>query len=151
MTYSDYKSQHTIKVICSITPDSYISFVLRAYSGSFSDNAITLKWGILDMCEPGDCLLADKGFTVSNTELQPRGLTLNPYCSSIPSWWCTIQAWWSAADPWNCWISHHSRELYLTTNVLQAFEEQTPYQQSARSLWPCDSCCYSSKLHGSSK
>ena len=28
------------------------------------------------MCEPGDCLLADKGFTVSNTELQPRGLTL---------------------------------------------------------------------------
>ena len=28
------------------------------------------------MCEPGDCLLADKGFTVSHTELQPRGLTL---------------------------------------------------------------------------
>ena len=76
MTYSDYKSTHTIKVLCAITPDGYISLVSKAYPGSISDNSITRKSGILDLCEPGDSLLADKGFTLPNSELQPRALTL---------------------------------------------------------------------------
>lgn len=76
MTYSDYKSRNTVKVLFCITPDGFISHVSKAYPGSISDNAITLKSGILDMCEPGDCLMADKGFTLSNVELQPRGISL---------------------------------------------------------------------------
>ena len=48
----------------------------EAFPGSISDNAITIQSGLLDLCEPGDSLLADEGFTVSNAELQPRGLTL---------------------------------------------------------------------------
>ena len=47
--------------------------------------------GLLDLREPGDSLLADKGLTVSNAELQPRGLTLivPPFrrgdCQFLPS------------------------------------------------------------------
>ena len=76
MTYSDYKGQHTVKILCCITPDGHISFVSKAFPGSISDNAITMRSGMLDLFEPGDRLLADKGFTISNTELQPRGVTL---------------------------------------------------------------------------
>ena len=76
MTYSDYKGRNTVKVLSRITPDGFISFVSMAYPGSISDNAITVKSGILDMALPGDTFMVDKGFTLSNAELQPRGLTL---------------------------------------------------------------------------
>ena len=76
MTYSDYKSTHIIKVLCAITPDGYISLVFKVYPASISDNSITQKSGILDLCEPGDSLLADEGFTLPDSELQPRALTL---------------------------------------------------------------------------
>lgn len=76
MHFSNYKSDHTIKVLVCITPDGFISHVSEAYPGSISDNALTMESGLLDMCEPGDKLLADKGFTISKQELQPRGLEL---------------------------------------------------------------------------
>ena len=91
MNYSDYKCCHTVKVLCSITPDGYFSFVSTAFPWSISDNAFTIQSGLLDLCEPGDSLLADKGLTVSNAELQPRGLTLivPPFrrggCQFLPS------------------------------------------------------------------
>ena len=49
---------------------------------TLADNAITVKSGILDLLEPGDCIMADKEFTLSNSELQPRGLELvvPPFC-----------------------------------------------------------------------
>ena len=62
-------------MLFGVTPDGYISFIYRAWPGSILDNAITVKSGILDL-EPGDCIMADKGFTLSNSELQPRGLEL---------------------------------------------------------------------------
>lgn len=76
MTYSDYKGRNTVKVLFGVTPDGYISFVSRAYPGSISDNAITVKSGVLDKLSPGDHIMADKGFTLSKSELTPRGLTL---------------------------------------------------------------------------
>ena len=74
MTYSSYKGRNTVKVLFGVTPDGFVSFVSRAYPGSISDNSITIKSGILDMLSPGDDIMADKGFTLSNSELQPRGL-----------------------------------------------------------------------------
>ena len=76
MTYSDYKGHNTVKVLFRCTPDRYISFVSAAYPGSIADNAITCRSGILSLLQPGDEIMADKGFTLSNTHLQPRGLKL---------------------------------------------------------------------------
>ena len=76
MTYSDNKGRNRVKVLYAVTPDGYISFVSPAYGGSISDNSITFKPGLLDMCSSGDDLMADKGFTISNTEVQPRGLRI---------------------------------------------------------------------------
>ena len=76
MLYSDYKGRTAYKVLVGVTPDGYISFVSSAYPGSISDAAITRESGILDMLDPSDGLMADKGFTLSAQDLQPRGLHL---------------------------------------------------------------------------
>ena len=76
MTYSDYKGCNTVKVLFGCTPDGYISFISAAYPGSITDNSMTCKSGILLLLQPGDDVMADKGFTVSNIHLEPKGLRM---------------------------------------------------------------------------
>ena len=68
MTYSDYKSRNTMKALFCFTPDGYFSFVSQLYPGSKSDNDSTIQRGILDRCQPGVALTADKGFSIPQTE-----------------------------------------------------------------------------------
>ena len=72
MAYSDYKLRNTFKAFFCITPDGYFSLVSDLYLGSKSDDDITMAWAILDRCQPGDALMGDKGFTVS--ELHRRAI-----------------------------------------------------------------------------
>ena len=76
MTYSDYKSRNTMKALFCIMPDACFSFVSQLYPGSKSDNDITIQSGILDRCQPGVALMADKDFAILQTELQRRGIDL---------------------------------------------------------------------------
>ena len=71
MTYSDYK-RNAVKVLFGCTPDGYISFISAAYPGSITDNSMACKSGILSLLQPGDDIMTDKGFTVSNIHLEPR-------------------------------------------------------------------------------
>jgi hypothetical protein len=64
--------------IAGITPWGYISFVSKAYGGRASDTYITTNSGILNLLEPGDEVLADKGFPTLKcdnvvTVIPPRG------------------------------------------------------------------------------
>lgn len=70
--YSGYKGRTTYKVLVGVTPTGYVSFVSEAYS----DPEITRQSGMLDMLQVGDGLMADKGFTLADADLQPRGLNL---------------------------------------------------------------------------
>lgn len=81
MLYSNYKSRTTYKVLAGCTPDGFISFISSAYCGSISDPAIVRISGVLDKLEPGDGIMADKGFILTAADLQPRGLhlTLPPF------------------------------------------------------------------------
>ena len=67
-TWSDYKSHNTAKILVSITPSGYINFISEAWGGRASDNFITKNCGFLDLIEPFDKVLADRGFTI-NEEL----------------------------------------------------------------------------------
>ncbi len=65
-----------------ISPSGYPSFVSSLYAGRTSDKKITFDCGILNLLEPGDELMADRGFDIEAN--MPNGVTLNipPFLSN---------------------------------------------------------------------
>jgi hypothetical protein len=62
--YSDYKDSTTVKFLISISPQGVINFVSLGFPGRISDPQIVERSGYLDILEPGDTVLADKGFKI---------------------------------------------------------------------------------------
>ena len=76
LTFSNYKNHNTFKALIGITPSGAISFVSKLYGGCISDRQLTIQSGLLDLLEPGDAIMADKGFLIADL-LEPRGVSLN--------------------------------------------------------------------------
>ena len=74
-TWSNYKHHNTMKFLIGITPYGSISFLSKCWGGRVSDKHLTQASGFLDMVEPGDLILADRGFLVDE-EVALRGATL---------------------------------------------------------------------------
>ncbi|XP_059913794.1 uncharacterized protein LOC132462324 isoform X2 [Gadus macrocephalus] len=60
---------------CWLTCFSAVTFVSSLFTGSISDRELTERSGPLDLLEPGDGCMADKGFTIEKL-LADRGATL---------------------------------------------------------------------------
>lgn len=60
--FSRYKGCYTLKFLVGILPNGTVTFVSDAYGGRTSDTHITIESGFLNKVEPGDVVLADKGF-----------------------------------------------------------------------------------------
>lgn len=75
MMYSDYKSHNTWKSLIGISPSGHVTFVSDLWVGSISDKQLTKKCGILDLCEEGYSIMADKGFLISDLTT-PKGINL---------------------------------------------------------------------------
>ena len=73
--YSSYKSRTTMKSLIGITPSGATAFVSELYPGSTSDKEIVKKSGLLELLQPGDEIMADKGFLIQD-ELASVGATL---------------------------------------------------------------------------
>ena len=65
-TYSQYKSSNTFKLLVSMSPTLHFNFVSKLYSGSISDKEIVNVSGFLDKLQPGDAVMADKGFNIQD-------------------------------------------------------------------------------------
>ena len=65
-TFSSYKSRNTFKLFISMSPVPHINFVSNLYSGSISDKEITKQCGFIEQLNPGDVIMADKGFNVQD-------------------------------------------------------------------------------------
>ncbi|KAL1250500.1 hypothetical protein QQF64_018296 [Cirrhinus molitorella] len=73
--FSSYKNTTTFKGLIGIAPCGAVTFVSSLFTGSISDQELTKKSGILDLLEPGDACMADKGFTIASM-LAERGARL---------------------------------------------------------------------------
>lgn len=76
LTFSSYKNHNTLKALVVVTPTGAISYISQLYGGNISDRELTIKSGLLDLLEPGDSVMADKGFTIADL-LYDRGIELN--------------------------------------------------------------------------
>jgi len=75
--YSNYKSGYTVKYLIAIAPNGFISFLSKGYGGRSSDGFITVDSKLVDLIEPDDLILADKGFPkILNTMLGNRNAVL---------------------------------------------------------------------------
>jgi hypothetical protein len=84
ITFSSYKNHNTAKGLIGISPNGYPSFVSSLYAGRTSDKKITCDCGILNLLEPGDEIMADRGFDIESD--MPHGVFLNipPFLDGRP-------------------------------------------------------------------
>lgn len=75
-TYSTYKNRNTVKVLVGVTPAGLVSYISDVYGGSASDRQISERSNLVNICEPGDSIMSDKGFNVQDLFI-PAGVTIN--------------------------------------------------------------------------
>lgn len=74
--HSFYKMRHTVKFLIAMSPHGAVSFISNAFVGRCSDRFIGQNSGFLDLLQPGDVVLADKGFDFADL-IALRGARLN--------------------------------------------------------------------------
>ena len=77
--FSSYKSHSTFKGLLGIAPHGPFTFKSSLYSGSISDVELTKVCGILDLLEPGDAVMADKGFTIGKVLAERDVMLVTPH------------------------------------------------------------------------
>ena len=56
-----------MKFLIATTPQGVVSFISKGWGGRVSDKYLTENCGILNHLQPGDQILADRGFTVQDS------------------------------------------------------------------------------------
>jgi hypothetical protein len=64
-TYSNYKRHNTIKILVGTSPSGCVTFLSPCWGGRVSDKQITIESKLMDKLLPGDVVLADRGFNMS--------------------------------------------------------------------------------------
>ena len=62
--YSAYYNTNTYKLLIGCTPNGYINYISKLWSGNVSDQLLVKKSGFLDHLNPGGIIMADKGFRI---------------------------------------------------------------------------------------
>ena len=79
-TYSSYKHHNTAKGRIGITPNGFISLATELVPGRMSDRDVTIHSVLIDKLQPGDSVMADRGFLIDDILATKRvGLNIPPF------------------------------------------------------------------------
>ena len=76
LTFSTYKNHNTYKGIIGISPSGAVTFVSKLFPGSTLDKELTRQSCLLNLLQPGNSIMADRGFEIME-DLAPIGVRLN--------------------------------------------------------------------------
>ena len=80
---SEYKHHYTCKILLAITPTGAISYVSQSYGGRASDAFIVRDCGFLNIIEPYDEVMADRGFKIKEDLMMSMAtLCIPPSCTA---------------------------------------------------------------------
>jgi hypothetical protein len=81
LLYSNYKSTFTVKFLVGVAPSCEVTFLSKCYGGRTTDGQIVTESGFVKLLEPGDKVLADKGFPriISSVENQGAFIVMPPF------------------------------------------------------------------------
>lgn len=65
-SWSSYKHNNTLKVLVGATPGGLLSYCSPAYAGSISDRQTVERSELLNKLEPGDSIMADRGYNIQD-------------------------------------------------------------------------------------
>ena len=82
LSYSNYKSRHTVKTVTCVAPNGALVFSSDLYPGSTSDAAIVEHCKLLEHLQQGDMILADKDFNIFDKLPAGESLNIPPFLSS---------------------------------------------------------------------
>lgn len=64
LTYSHYKGANTWKVMTGVPPAGNITFVSKPYGGRTPDSTIFQQSRLIQLLDPGDAVMVDRGFLI---------------------------------------------------------------------------------------
>lgn len=71
--FSPYKNNTTAKCLVGIDANGVIAYYSRVYAGRTSDKKMIMHCGILELLQPGDVIMADRGFDIA-AEMESLGI-----------------------------------------------------------------------------
>eukprot|EP00117_Sycon_ciliatum_P042301 scpid100916/ scgid30793/ len=74
-TWSNYKNRNTLNLLVGVSPNGVITFLSSIYGGHVSDKELAKRSGLLSKLQPGDAIMADRGFDI--TALMADGRHVN--------------------------------------------------------------------------
>ncbi|XP_034238646.1 uncharacterized protein LOC117643703 [Thrips palmi] len=77
-TFSKYKHSNTFKYVVGISCYGALMFVSEGFEGSKSDKDIMIQSGLLELLEPGDAVMCDRGFNVASDLIKLGVKTVKP-------------------------------------------------------------------------
>jgi hypothetical protein len=78
-TWSNYKNRNTLKLLVGVSPNGVITFLSPLYGGRVSDKELTQRSNLLSLLEPGDSIMADRGFDLDSIMPEKTYVNIPPF------------------------------------------------------------------------
>ena len=78
-TWSNYKNRNTLKLLVGVSPNGVITFLSPLYGGRVSDKELTRRSNLLSLLEPGDSIMAERGFDLDSIMPEKTYVNIPPF------------------------------------------------------------------------
>ncbi|XP_077498472.1 uncharacterized protein LOC144109521 [Amblyomma americanum] len=123
--YSNYKGRYTLKYLIGIAPNGLITFISKGFGGRTTDAVVTTESKLLSLLEPGDVILADKGFPAIRTgvDAQQATLVMPPFATSSQFTESEVDATYGTAS-----VHIHVERVMQRLKIFQILTNRIPHE-----------------------